>query len=149
MPPPDTAPQSVVRYLTRLLTAICIHNGGELRIPRYAIRQVEESTARQMLCEDTNTETDELVLRFGTKHSAVYPVEPECLSQKPNQPSVQPNVQPQTFGIPQPQAKSRRPLSEAELEKMERAVRAAKIAARVKTQPASVSGQSELSEILG
>lgn len=148
MPPPDTSPQSVVRYLTRLLTAICIHNGGELRIPRYAIRQVEESNARQMLCEDTNTETDELVLRFGTKHSAVYPVEPECLSQKPNQPSVQPNVQPQTFPIPlSPQ--SRKPLSEAELEKMERAVRAAKIAARVKTQPASVSGQSELSEILG
>lgn len=145
MPPPDTSPQSVVRYLTRLLTAICIHNGGELRIPRSAIREVEESNARQMLCEDTNTETDELVLRFGTKHSAVYPVEPECLSQKP---TLVPNIQPQTSPIPL-SPKSRKPLSEAELEKMERAVRAAKIAARVRAQPSSVSGQSELSEILG
>src|SRR5579872_5201739 len=79
MPPLDTSPPSVVRYLTRLLTALCLERGGELRIPLKGVRVLEQEPTRQMLIEDTNVETDELVLRFGTKHSAVFPVDSECV----------------------------------------------------------------------
>jgi hypothetical protein len=95
MPPIDTSPQSVVRYLTRLLAALSLEHGGELRISLKNVRQIEQESARQMLCEDTNLESDELVLRFGTKHSAVYPVEPECPSSKTSQASNSQVVQPQ------------------------------------------------------
>src|ERR1700677_2583256 len=115
MPPIDTSPQSVVRYLTRLLAAMCQERGGELRIRRSVIRNIEEENQRQLLCEDIDSGKDELVLRFGSKHSAVYPVEPECLTPKTSPPTSQPTSSPSS-----PQ--SRPPLSEEQLRLMEESV---------------------------
>ena len=147
MPPVDTQPQSVVRYLTRLLTAVVIHNGGELRIPLKAIREVAEESSRQMLVEDTNVESDELVLRFGSKHSAVYPVEPECLSPKPISPSNQTSAPISNPSSPQ----VRPPLTDEQERALEMLARYRRIKARIKKQPpeGSVLGRNELSEILG
>src|SRR5271154_2782373 len=145
MPPSATGPLALAHYLTQLLTAMCIERGGELRIPMKAIRSVREESSRQMLVEDTNTETDELVLRFGTKHSAVYPLEPECHS---------PKTSPQTLVSPpisipsSPQ--SRPPLSDEQLRQMEIAVRTARVKARAErtAEQAREQRQNDLSEIL-
>src|ERR1035441_686588 len=95
MPPSDKQPESVIRYLTRLLAALTLQAGGELKIPRKFIRGVEEESCRQALLEDTDRISDELVLRYGSKNSAVYPVEPEpCDSPKPR------SVSPQTNPVP-------------------------------------------------
>src|SRR5580700_11374162 len=127
MPPVDTQPQSVVRYLTRLLTALCIERGGELRIPLKAIREVAAETSRQMLVEDTNLESDELVLRFGTKNSAVFPVEPECPSPRP---TLVPNQTSQsTLNPSSPQA--RQPLTDEQLKALELVNRYRRMKARV------------------
>lgn len=77
MPPSSTTPEAINRYLTRILAALAKRNGGELRIPRKALRQVEDETSRQVLLEDLDSKKDEIVLRFGSKHSAIYPVESE------------------------------------------------------------------------
>jgi hypothetical protein len=77
MPPSDTSPQSTIRYLTRILAALAKGAGGELRIKRKLLRQVEDETSRQVLLEDLDSKKDEIVLRFGSKNSAIYPVESE------------------------------------------------------------------------
>jgi hypothetical protein len=77
MPPSDTSPTAVNRYLTRILAALAKGAGGELRIKRRLLRQVEDEPARQVLLEDLDSRADEIVLRFGSKHSAIYPVEAE------------------------------------------------------------------------
>src|ERR1039457_6456547 len=94
MPPTDTAPASVIRYLTRLLAALAVQAGGELRIPLKAVRMVASEDNRQALLEDTNIETDELVLRFGSKLSAVYPVDHEPCLDSPKPRSVTSASQP-------------------------------------------------------
>jgi len=125
MPPVDTAPASVNRYLTRLLAAMCLQAGGELRIPLKAIRAVAEEDARQALLEDTDTKKDELVLRFGSKHSAVYPVEADNVCPaSPKAPSSIPPSSPTPSGRPEPSPVSRPPLSLEELGRLERVIKA-------------------------
>src|ERR1035438_7657232 len=122
MPPSDTSPQSVNRYFKRLLAALVIQAGGELRIPQKFIRQVTEESSPQALFEDSNIEEGTLVLRYGTKNSAVYTVEPEpCTdSRKPQSPTSQidPLNQPKN-----PALKGRPPLTEEQLAKVEQAAR--------------------------
>lgn len=78
MPPLDTSPESQIRYLTRLLAALVTQNHGELRVKRKLLRKLEDENMRQALFEDLDDRKDEIVLRFGSKHSAVYPLESEC-----------------------------------------------------------------------
>lgn len=101
MPPSDTTPQATIRYLTRILAALSKAAGGELRIKRKLLRQVEDETSRQVLLEDLDSRKDEIVLRFGSKHSAIYPVESET-SKQPVQTAQQP-PQVQTPPSPSPQ----------------------------------------------
>lgn len=144
MPPLDTSPQAVVRYLTRILAAMCQENGGEIRIPRKELRRVEDETSRQLLTEDVDTEKDELVLRFGSKHSAVYPVEPECLTPKAAQPTTTVSTQgSQPISTPS----SRKPMSPDQLLKLEKNIRARRVEATLKQE--QETGQRDLYEILG
>lgn len=116
MPPLDTSPQSVIRYFTRLLSALTLQAGGELRIPMKFVREISSVDARQALLEDTNTESDELVLRFGTKHSAVYPVESD---KWPASSTASPPPQP---ARPESSQQVREPLTEERLQKLQRAI---------------------------
>ena len=142
MPPIDTTPPSVVRYLTRLLAALALQAGGELRVPLKFVREVNDETGRQALIEDTNTDSDELVLRFGSKHSAVYPVEPEpCASIKSviSPPSSQPlksDISPTV----------RPPLTELQLLNIERTAKAKRVQSVLKReqQQRDSSSQSEV-----
>lgn len=123
MPPTDKSDQSVIRYLTRLLAAQALDAGGVLRISLKSIRQIESEGSRQMLCEDTDIAADELVLRFGSKHSAVYPVEPEsCASPKPQSPTQRTTDQNSSPSVTLPKTVE-------ELQKLERTVKARKAAA--------------------
>lgn len=148
MPPPDNSPASVVRYLTRLLAALTVQSGGELHIPLRAIRAIELESSRQMLSEDTDVKKDELVLRFGTKHSAVYPVEGECKTQPtPVQNASTASIQPTGQTAPT----VRPPLSPSEEAKLELALRAKRMKRRIVQQQAqrNADAQNDLSEILG
>ena len=105
MPPRDNTPESINRYLTRILAALAKGNGGELRIKRKLLREVEDETSRQVLLEDLDTKHDEIVLRFGSKHSAIYPVEAESFQPRPQsqpQPAPQPAALPVTPSPPGP-----------------------------------------------
>ena len=106
MPPSDSSPQAVNRYLTRILAALSKAAGGELRIKRKLLRQVEDETSRQVLLEDLDSRRDEIVLRFGSKHSAIYPVESEkASSERISQTTTSPiSAQPNPSGQLQPQA---------------------------------------------
>lgn len=116
MPPLDTSPQSVIRYFTRLLSALTLQAGGELRIPMKFVREISSVDARQALLEDTNTESDELVLRFGTKHSAVYPVESD------KWPASSTASPPPQLARPESSQQVREPLTEEKLQKLQRAI---------------------------
>jgi Sec-independent protein translocase protein TatA len=125
MPPSSTTPEAINRYLTRILAALAKRAGGELRIPRKALRQVEDETSRQVLLEDLDSKRDEIVLRFGSKHSAIYPVESET-----SNPSSQ-TVQQQRTPAPTPQPspppaknapQSVLPFTEEQLAKAEREI---------------------------
>ena len=130
MPPVDKQPESVIRYLTRLLAALTLQAGGELKIPRKFIRGVEEEGSRQALLEDTNCDSDEIVLRYGSKNSAVYPVELEpCDSPKPR------SVSPQTNPVPVPPLKpvtGRPPFTDQQLAEIELKARRMRAAAAMK-----------------
>lgn len=154
MPPHSTARCSscnkspaMTDYLTRILAALVRDNGGELRIPLRSIRAIADSESRQMLVEDTNVESDELVLRFGTKHSAVYPVEPECKT--PSTQPTEPNAKPPSSPVVRP------PLSPAEELKLEATLRAKRVKRTLGQQRAEESQRqreqerNDLSEILG
>lgn len=83
MPPTGKNPQDVINWLTTLLSALAQKHKGELRISRKLIRKVQDAGLRQVLLEDL--QNDDIVLRFGSKHSAIYPVEPECHEAQPVQ----------------------------------------------------------------
>ena len=139
MPPVDTQPQSVIRYLTRLLAALAIQAGGELHIPMKEVRQVAEEDHRQALLEDTDTEKDEIVLRFGSKSFAVYPVEPDKPCDSTN---TKPPVQPKQEQKPT----TRAPLSMEQLNLLERTIHQKKAAAvlRAEQRQRDSSNPSEL-----
>lgn len=127
MPPSDTSPQSTIRYLTRILAALAKGAGGELRIKRKMLRQVEDETSRQVLLEDLDSKKDEIVLRFGSKHSAIYPVEAETSNQslqtaqpaRTQAPPPQPSPQvPRDVKSPQ----SALPFTEEQLARAERVI---------------------------
>jgi hypothetical protein len=145
MPPSDTSPQGVVRYLTKLLTALTIEAGGELRIPLKAIRGVELEAARQILVEDTDSKHDQLVLRFASRHAAIFPLEPECLTPAQNRPSQQVATSVGTASAPQPSI--RKPPSEADLLKLEKNIKARRVEAQLRRE--HEQQQKDLSEILG
>lgn len=146
MPPVDTQPQSIIRYFTRLLAALTIQAGGELRIPQKFVREVSEEESRQALLEDTNTETDELVLRFGTKHSAVYPVESEkCASPKLQSPTISP-----VPSRPEVSPSVRPPLTEQDLLSIEKRAKAQRLKIQLRNEAQqNETEQERLSRQLG
>ena len=149
MPPTDTTPQSQIRYFKRIIAALVVQANGELRIPQKFMRQVASESSPQGLFEDTNTDSDELVLRFGTKNSAVYTVEPEpCASPTLRSPT---SVSPQSYPpnddpSPPRNTMGRPPLTEQQLAVMEMKVKRARAAARMRSgrEPANSSETSEL-----
>ena len=134
MPPPDKTPESQLRYFLRLLAAICAEGGNELRIPMSALRRLDAEGSRQALIEDSDTEKDELVLRFGTKHSAMYPVEPECLRPATPTPQPQPSQPQQPSSPVSSPLPSRKPLTVNELAKAELKIRRLRMAAQIKVE---------------
>lgn len=142
MPPPDTTPQSRLNYFIRLLAALSLQAGGELRIPRKFLRAVEEEDKRQALLEDTNFDTDELVLRFGSKHAAFYPVESDTCASSKTSPPPQP-------ARPEAPQQVREPLTEKELARLQRTINARLAQARLKhEQTLRERQQEDLSSIL-
>lgn len=133
MLPLDTSPQSRLEYLTRMLSALCVQSGGELRIPGKIVRELEQAEARQAMFYDENLTTDEIVLRFGTKNAAVFPVEPcrkpkESVSPQPQ--STQTQTSPPMDGKPQ----VRKPWTEERLAAAEKKIRAARIVAQMRRE---------------
>lgn len=140
MLPLDSSAQSRLEYLTRMLSALCVQAGGELRIPGKIVRELEQAEARQAMFYDENLTTDEIVLRFGTKNAAVFPVEP-C--RKPKE-LVSPQPQSTKESIPgTPQ--SRKPMSDQDLDRLEKKLNAAKVVIRMKRE-AKEQQLQELSE---
>ena len=135
MPPTDTSPQSVNRYFKRLLAALTLQAGGELRIPQKFIRQVLDESSPQALFEDYNAETDETVLRFGTKNSAVFTIEPEpCDSPKLRSVTSQtiPPSSPPPPDLSAQTPRGRPPLTEQQLGAIAQKVRQMQIQAAMK-----------------
>ena len=151
MPPADKSPEQQLRYFIRLLAAVCqMSPKGELRIPTCLIRKLEDDP-RQAIFEDTDTEKDEIVLRFGSKHSAMYPVEPITRGDQPSptltpsQPTVPLTVPPLvSTPIAQP---SRHPLTMEQLARAEQKIKQVRLAAQLK-QARQMESERELSEIL-
>lgn len=126
MLPTDSSPQSRLEYISRLLAALCLQSGGELRIPSLAMQQLEQEPARQALFYDENLNTGEIVIRFGTRNSAVFPVEP-CKKTQPSQVVIDPSRRPQPPAFPSQesdQPRVRKPMSDAELARAERKIKA-------------------------
>lgn len=128
MPPLNNTPESVNRYLTRILAALAKRAGGELRIKRRDLRMVEDETSRQVLLEDLDSKKDEIVLRFGSKHSAIYPVEADTSpvsSQTSKSPASEqsvsrPQAVPRNLATTTPQTSL--PFTEEQLAKAEREI---------------------------
>jgi len=146
MPPTDTTPQSQIRYFKKLLAALVIQAGGELRIPQKFIREVASETSPQGLFEDSDTPADELVLRFGSKLSAVYTVEPEpCASPTPRSPTS-PQPSPQVVDPLSRPTAGRPPLTDEKLAQMERAIMQRRARIRMK-HAQEQNNSSETSEL--
>lgn len=142
MPPPDKTPESQLRYFLRLLAAIVSEGGNELRIPLSALRKLDADGNRQALLEDTDLTSDELVLRFGTKNSAMYPVEPECQTRPQSPPSPQPQAPSPALSRreqsqPPLHPGVRKPLSVQDLARAELKLRKLRLAAQLKSEAAA------------
>lgn len=125
MPPSDSSPQSRERYFLRLLAALAQSNNGELRIKQSDVDKVAGAGARQALFEDFDSRRQEIVLRFGSKLSAVYPFDGDGVAQTScpapiahPQASQEPEIPPPFTLTPSP-LKSRKPLSDLELRNLE------------------------------
>ena len=129
MPPVGTTP---LQYLTRLLAALVRQSGGELRIKSRFLREVTSESARQALFEDTDAKKDEIVLRFGSKDSAIYPVEPECRANGQPAQTQQPVTAATMTG--EPSSPGRVMLSDADLAKMELKIRKMRTAHALRKQ---------------
>jgi hypothetical protein len=147
MPPTSTDDRSVRLYLTRLLGALCLELGGEIHIPLKTLRQIADSDSRQLLVEETDLEADELVLRFGSRHSAIYPIEPEqawASTTTPFSRAVATSPQPLPAGPsvmvpgqpPPPQAQVRAPLTDEDLAKIERRIQNLRVTQMLKREAA-------------
>ena len=135
MPPADNSIEAKYRYANRLLAALTLQAGGELRIPMKFIRSIEEENGRQALMEDSNFETQELVLSLFTKHAAFYPVESECLdSPKPRSVTSQtiPPSSPPPPDLSAQPPRGRPPLTEQQLGAIAQKVRQMQIQAAMK-----------------
>ena len=163
MPPSSTTPAATIQYLTRLLSALVLEHKGELRISQKLLRRLDEPAARQVLLEDIDLQKDEIVLRFGSKHSAIYPVEPQGGSDASAPPICQPTTQPQpqttssqppqpvsppthlpprakNVQVPIDQPQVRPPLTDAQIARAERTLHQIKTArAIVRKQPHATS----------
>lgn len=144
MPPAEKSEVAKLRYFTRLIAAIVTDHGkaGELRVKKSTLDRLNGEPSRQALFEDFDTRRDELVLRFGSKLSAVYPFEGDgATCQNPKQQPAQPSTtstapdlfpltsEPTTFP---PQ--SRPPLSDAELAAAERKAKQILAAVRIRKE---------------
>lgn len=131
MPPVGTTPQ---QYLTRMLAALIVQNGGELRIKSKFMREVMRESERQAIFEDTDAKKDEIVLRFGSKDSTLYAIEPECRANGQPEPKVR--TQPQTAAtIPaEPAPQGRLALTDQDLANMEVKIRKIRVASQMKRQ---------------
>lgn len=162
MPPVASDDKTVNRWYNRLLTALTIEFGGELHIPAATVRALEADDSRAVLVEEVNLETDDIVLRFFSKHTAVYPVESEACHSR-MQSSLQ--TAPQTTGYassvstprpqppapaPSPPAQVRAPLSDQELARIAKRVQQMQLLRRLRTEQArrQQSEQDISSEIL-
>lgn len=71
----DTPERAALRWMTRILAALAHQSkDGTVTISRRSLEAVSDVSERQALFEDRDNRGN-LVLRFGSKHSAVYPVE--------------------------------------------------------------------------
>ena len=99
--PHDRSSMPLESYLHRLLCALVIEHGGELRIKARSMMQIEPG---QALTRTRDRKRDEIVLRFGDVNTETYFV-PQNPSESPNKNPEEPQWQPQTGRIPatQPQ----------------------------------------------
>jgi hypothetical protein len=95
--PHDRGPMSLDAYLLRLLAAIVIDNGGELRIKAQTVLNLEGTPA---LIRTRDKKRDEIVLRFGLPDTETYFI-PDSNSPKsqdtqswPKSPMTSSNTQP-------------------------------------------------------
>jgi hypothetical protein len=71
----ETREQAILRWMTRILAALAHQSKtGTIIVSRRSLDAVSDTVERQALFEDRDKRGN-LVLRFGSKHSAVYPVE--------------------------------------------------------------------------
>lgn len=143
MPPSDSSIESKYRYANRLLAALTLQAGGELRIPMKFIRTIEGEDKRQALMEDSNLETEEIVLRLFTKNAALYPIESD---KWPASSTASPPPQP---ARPESSQQVREPLTVEKLQKLQRAIhQRLQKAALQKEQTLRERQQEDLSSIL-
>ena len=134
MLPQDTSTQSRLEVLTRLLAAVCIQAGGELKISGLTIHQLEDSEGRQALFYDEDRGTGEIMLRYGSRASAVFPVEP-CRKQATSS-TTSTILDPLKAGVsPSPgEPRVRKPLTDEYLAKAEKKIRAARVVLNMKRE---------------
>jgi hypothetical protein len=137
MPPSDPSPQSRERYFLRLLAVLARRNNGELRIRQADVAEVAGAGARQALFEDFDSKRQEIVLRFGSKLSAVYPFDGDGAIQPCPAPQVSPTAattQETAASLPQSSLKSRKPLTDSELRDLEVRGQRLAMAARIRRE---------------
>lgn len=137
MPPTSPDPKQQLSYFIRLLAALCLQGGGSLTIDMAHLRAIDEDGSRQALVEETDCANDCVVLRYGSKHSAMYPVEP--LSQPQTQPRATTQSSPVLSPNISPAVPPRKPLSVNELRAAERKIQQARMAAELRAERAASS----------
>jgi len=93
MPPTLRDNESVaaaeLRWVKRILAALALASkNNTLIIPRKYLDRISDTSERQAIFEDRDSRGN-IVLRFGSKHSAVYPVESETAWTTKTQPAPQ------------------------------------------------------------
>ena len=75
MPPTDQNPVSVIRHLTRLLSAVAHSSSGQIRIPQTTMDMIVGGGDPKALFESYDYAKAEIVLEFRPKSLATYLVE--------------------------------------------------------------------------
>jgi hypothetical protein len=139
MPPPDTSSAATIRYLTRLLAAVCMTQPEDtLRIKQGFIDRVKGESSdpsSRLLFEDYDDNTKEVVLRFRPSSLATYSIA-EVQSSQPAAPDLTPSPQPTTSSptsssaVQQPGRSMTNPLHPTPLALSDEQLARAEIAAR-------------------
>jgi len=140
MPPVDQTPQSVIRYLTRLLCALADHSPkGELRIKQSHLNELAGEGSERALFETFDAKSREVVLQFRPKSLATYLIEePQCPSTPQTIPMSQTTIPPTL-----PKATVKPPLTDEQLARAENQIHRLKVARAIKNQRAQSSNPLE------